>query len=39
MKYTILNCQTSKIRELIVPDGTIVLLQPFEIVILQESVK
>ena len=37
MKLTLLNCQTGKIRELIVPDGTIALLQPFEIVILKES--
>jgi hypothetical protein len=37
MKYTILNCQTCKIRELVVPEGTIALLQPFEIVIMKES--
>ena len=37
MKYTILNCQTGKIRSLIVPDDTICLLQQFEIIILKEA--
>lgn len=37
MKLTLLNCQTGKIRVLTVPDGTIPLLQQFEIVILKES--
>ena len=37
MKYTILNCLTGKIRELIVPDGTIALLQQFEIIVIKEA--
>lgn len=33
MIYIILNCQTNKVRRIVVPSNRLVILQPFEMII------